>query len=121
MSSLLTVRLDKIKKLFIILLVSVMSGVLVTPVFVRADTATIPPADIVDLAVVGVGSSSIQLTWSAPGADGYVEPATAYDMRVAQYSFTMGAWNSLTRVSSTPVPGQPGIQESFAVIGLSPA
>ncbi|MCR4322719.1 MAG: dockerin type I domain-containing protein, partial [Candidatus Azambacteria bacterium] len=33
----------------------------------------------------------------------------------------MGAWNSLTRVSSTPVPGQPGIQESFAVIGLSPA
>lgn len=97
------------------------SGIGMMPSFVRADGATIPPADIVDLAVVNVGSSSVQLTWSAVGADGYVEPATAYDMRVASYNFTMASWSSLTRVNGTPTPGQPGIQESFAVTGLSPA
>lgn len=97
------------------------SGIGMMPSFVRADGATIPPADIVDLAVVNVGSSSVQLTWSAVGADGYVEPATAYDMRVASYNFTMASWSSLTRVNGTPTPGQPGIQESFSVTGLSPA
>ncbi|MEK7493745.1 MAG: dockerin type I domain-containing protein [Patescibacteria group bacterium] len=114
-------KMRKISFFLIVSIVILTSGIVTMPGFVRADGATIPPANILDLAVVGVGSSSIQLTWSAVGADGYVEPATAYDMRIAQYSFTMGAWNSLTRVSSTPVPGQPGIQESFVVTGLSPA
>lgn len=106
--------------LLIITLVFV-SGIGMMPSFVFADGATIPPADIVDLAVVNVGSSSVQLTWSAVGADGYVEPATAYDMRLAAYNFTMASWNSLTRVNGTPTPGQPGTQESFAVTGLSPS
>lgn len=106
--------------LLIITLVFI-SGIGMMPSFVFADGATISPADIVDLAVVNVGSSSVQLTWSAVGADGYVEPATAYDMRLASYNFTMASWSSLTRVNGTPTPGQPGIQESFAVTGLSPA
>ncbi|OGD23957.1 hypothetical protein A2Z10_02470 [Candidatus Azambacteria bacterium RBG_16_47_10] len=104
----------------IISLIILMSGAGLVPRFARADGAAIPPANIVDLTVVNVGSSSVQLTWSAVGADGYVEPATAYDMRIAQYNFTMGAWSSLTRVTGTPTPGQPGIQESFAVTGLNP-
>ncbi|MBI5913294.1 hypothetical protein HY839_02535 [Candidatus Azambacteria bacterium] len=106
---------------FIISLIIFMSGIGAAPRFAYADSAGIPPANIVDLTVVNVGSSSVQLTWSAVGADGYVEPATAYDMRVAQYDFTMGAWNSLTRVTGTPMPGQPGIQESFALTGLTPS
>lgn len=113
----------KVRKISIFLIVSIViltSGIVTMPGFVRADGATIPPASILDLAVVNVGSSTVQLTWSAVGADGYVEPAAAYDMRVAQYNFTMASWNSLTRVTAAPTPGQPGTQESFSVTGLSP-
>lgn len=120
MSSFLAKEMRKTAVLFVIALIFV-SGIGVMPGFVRADGATIPPASIVDLAVANAGSSSVQLTWSAPGADGYVEPATSYDMRIANYNFTMASWSTLTQVSGTPTPGQPGIQESFAVTGLTPS
>lgn len=96
------------------------SGIVLMPGFVRADGATIPPASIFNLTVINVGSSSAQLTWSAVGADGYVEPATAYDMRIAQHNFVMSEWNSLMRVTGTPAPAQPGVYESFSITGLSP-
>lgn len=115
--------LKKARKVSVFVIISIilaLGGIAPAPGFVRADGATIPPASIFNLTVVNVGSSSAQLTWSAVGADGYVEPATAYDMRLAQHNFTMGEWNSLVRVTGTPTPAQPGMQESFAVTGLYP-
>lgn len=112
----------KARKVSVFLIISIIlafGGIVLMPDFVHADGATIPPASIFNLSVVNVGSSSAQLTWSAVGADGYVEPATAYDMRLAQHNFTMSEWNSLVRVTGTPTPAQPGIQESFAVTGLN--
>src|SRR3989344_8506054 len=88
----------------------------------HGDGSDIPPADITDLATAGgAGSNSVQLTWTAPGADGYSEPATAYDMRLATFKFTSAQWSSLTRVTSVPVPNNvPGSQESFTLSGLNP-
>src|SRR3989344_8170478 len=75
----------------------------------HGDGSDIPPADITDLATAGgVGRNSVQLTWTAPGADGYSEPATAYDMRLATSRFTAAQWSSLMRVTGTPAPGNPG-------------
>lgn len=115
--------LKKARKISIFLIISIIlvaSGITMMPGFVHADGAAIPPASIFDLKVVNVGSSSAQLTWSAVGADGYVESATAYDMRIAEYSFVMSSWNSLARVTGTPTPAQPGMQESFTATGLYP-
>lgn len=87
---------------------------------VLADTIT-PPADIMDLEAVSVGGSSVQFKWTAPGADGMVEPATSYDFRVATSSITSATWNSKTKVSGTPTPSNPGTQETFTLTGLAPS
>ena len=88
----------------------------------HGDGSDIPPADITDLATAGgAGSNSVQLTWTAPGADGYSEPATAYDMRLATFKFTSAQWSSLTRVTGISAPGNPGTQESFTLTGLNPS
>jgi len=113
MSIVKTLKISLIFALFIAVL---------APLAVYGDGSDIPPADITDLATVGgAGSNSVQLTWTAPGADGYSEPATAYDMRLATFKFTSAQWSSLTRVTSVPVPNNvPGSQESFTLSGLNP-
>src|SRR3989344_8815389 len=87
---------------------------------VLADTST-PPADIMDLEAVNVGSSSAQFKWTAPGADGLVEPATSYDFRMSTSSITLATWGTKARVLGTPTPGQPGTQETFTLAGLTPS
>lgn len=87
---------------------------------VLADTSA-PPADIMDLEVVSVGSSSAQFKWTAPGADSMIEPATNYDFRMATSSITLATWNSKTRISNTPTPSNPGTQETFTLTGLVPS
>ena len=87
---------------------------------VLADTS-VAPADIMDLEAVNVGSSSAQFKWTAPGADGLVEPATSYDFRMATSSITLATWGTKARVLGTPTPGQPGTQETFTLTGLTPS
>lgn len=90
---------------------------------VLADVATIPPGDIINLAAVTVGSTTAQLSWSAVGADGYVDRATSYDLRYSSSttSFNSAMWNSYTRAVGTPTPGNPGASESFTLTNLTPS
>lgn len=106
------------KTLIFSVLVMVMLAAITSSVF--ADTASVAPADIIDLMAVSAGSTSIQFTWTAPGADGMSEPATGYDFRRATSLFNAGTWTSQTKLSGLPTPGQPGTSESFTVTGLSP-
>lgn len=62
-----------------------------------------PPADVTNLAVVDFGSTDATLTWTAPGDDGSVGTATAYDLRYSTSPITDEAgWLSATSVPSTP-------------------
>ncbi|MEK7519764.1 MAG: hypothetical protein AAB581_00755, partial [Patescibacteria group bacterium] len=76
------------KTLIFSVLVMVMLAAITSSVF--ADTASVAPADIIDLMAVSAGSTSIQFTWTAPGADGMSEPATGYDFRRATSLFNAG-------------------------------
>ena len=65
---------------------------------------------------------SITLTWTAPGDDGNVGRATAYEIRYSDLPIsgqdTTSWWNAATSVGSVPAPQAAGGRESFTVTGL---
>ena len=67
-------------------------------------------------------SSSITLTWTAPGDDGSTGTAAGYDIRYshggARYE---GNWASATQVTGEPTPAAAGTNQSMVVSGLSPS
>ena len=82
-----------------------------------------PPAQVTDLEAVAVNSDYVVLQWRAPGDDGGVGQADAYDVR---YSAT-GPMDEVSFGNATPVPvpvpapiGAGGI-ERLNVTGLTPA
>jgi len=80
---------------------------------------TIPPATVMDLVTSAPKSDSITLIWTAPGDDGNVGTATAYDVR---YSDVIPFnWDTATKVLNPQPPQEPGLREEFIVTGLSPS
>jgi phosphodiesterase/alkaline phosphatase D-like protein len=93
----------------------------ISNVVAKATTAeTTPPAAIVNLAVGSVTSSSIQLTWTAPGDDSVTGTATTYDVRYSTSAITAANFSSATQATGEPSPGVAGSAQSFTVSGLSP-
>lgn len=96
----------------------------------QADTSTgafrvveldiVPPAAIKDLAVSDVRTTSITLSWTAPGDDGNEGTASWYDVRYSTSVITEANWNSATKVEDVPRPKAAGSSESFTVAGLQP-
>ncbi len=81
----------------------------------------IPPAKVTDLAVTSRSSTSLTLTWTAPGDDGLVGTASQYDIRYSTSSIdTEASWDVATVVSAPPTPQAPGSTETFTVTGISP-
>ena len=89
-----------------------------TPVAPPADTTA--PAAVSDLAVAGVGTTSVDLTWTAPGDDGSVGTAAAYDLRYSTSPITDDvSFAAATQVSGVPAPKPAGGAEAFSVPGLT--
>jgi hypothetical protein len=65
--------------------------------------------------------TSITLNWTAPGDDGDVGQATAYDVRYSTSPITEQNWDSATPVDGEPAPSPAGSAESFTVSGLQPS
>ena len=92
-----------------------------SPTATTSAAADVTAPDVVaDLATGAVTTSTIALSWTAPGDDGAVGTATTYDVR---YS-TAGAINDGNWAAATPAPGEPapsiaGTTENFTVTGLS--
>ncbi len=80
---------------------------------------TIPPASVTDLATSNPTSSSIKLTWTAPGDDGNSGTASLYDIRYSTSNITTSNWNSATQCNDEPSPKVAGSSESFTVTALS--
>ena len=84
-----------------------------------AATATTAPADVTDLATGTVTTSSVALSWTAPGDDGATGTATTYDVRYSTSTITAGNWASATQATGEPAPSVAGSAETFTVTGLS--
>ncbi|MCP4583610.1 MAG: T9SS type A sorting domain-containing protein [candidate division Zixibacteria bacterium] len=80
---------------------------------------TTPPADIANLLASNPTTSSINLSWAAPGDDGDVGTASEYDIRYSTSNITDANWNSATQVQNEPSPQSAGSSESFSVSGLN--
>jgi Tol biopolymer transport system component len=77
------------------------------------------PAAVSDLACVDSSSSSITLSWTAPGDDDDEGTASSYDIRYAADSITTDDWDNATEVSNPPDPQEAGTTETFEVTGLA--
>lgn len=82
-----------------------------------ADTTV--PAAVTDLSASNPTTSTIQLTWTAPGDDGSTGTATSYDVRYSAAGITADNFNSATQVTGEPIPSTAGTSESMAISGLS--
>ncbi|OCT13411.1 hypothetical protein A8709_17520 [Paenibacillus pectinilyticus] len=80
---------------------------------------TTAPAAISNLAVGSPTSSSLALSWTAPGDDGNTGTATSYDIRYSTSFITSANWSSATPVSGEPSPAAAGTAQSMTVSGLS--
>jgi hypothetical protein len=76
-----------------------------------------PPAQVTNLAVGAITSTSIQLSWTAPGDDGTTGKASSYDLRYSLATITEANFQSATK-ATTPAPSDPGATETVTVTNL---
>jgi hypothetical protein len=80
---------------------------------------TTPPAAVSDLLVEFVSSTSVILSWTAPGDDGNTGTAAEYDVRYSTSAITESNWIYATHVTNEDPPQAAGEEELLAVQGLS--
>ena len=81
----------------------------------------IAPAAVSDLAVSGTTSTTVTLSWTAPGNDGLVGTASSYDIRYSPSAIlTNSQFAVATPVLGEPVPLVAGSLQIMTVSGLSP-
>lgn len=79
-----------------------------------------PPATVTNLSVSSPSSTTLDVSWTAPGDDGTTGTATNYDLRYDTSPITDDAeFNAATQASGEPTPGPAGTPESMTVSGLS--
>lgn len=75
---------------------------------------TIPPGAIKDLAVVEKGEQ-LELTWTAPGDNGYEGSANAYDIRYAPQPLSESSWSKAAEIIGEPKPLPAGTRQQFLI------
>ena len=80
-----------------------------------------PPAAVSNLAAGSPTSSSVTLTWTAPGDHGSSGTAVLYDIRYSTSAITDANWAAATQTTGAPAPQVAGTNQSFVVNGLSPS
>jgi|GEM_PF-554750 len=82
---------------------------------------TVAPSAVADLALSGPTTTSMVLTWTAPGDDGTTGTATLYDIRYATTAIVSDAnFSAASPVSGEPSPTVAGTSQNMTVTGLSP-
>jgi len=86
----------------------------------RATVAeTVAPSAIANLGASNETSTSVTLSWTAPGDDGSSGTASAYDLRYSTSLITAVNFSSASQASGVPAPKVAGSAESFVVTGLN--
>gem|GEM_PF-2125101 len=81
---------------------------------------TIPPVQITDLSFGKVTTSTLILSWTAPGDDGNIGTATAYDIRYSTDPITDLNWSGAIQVVGEPTPLASGTIQQMNISGLMP-
>ena len=89
--------------------------------FGGAVTDVTPPAAVTSLAAAPVYDKALILNWTAPGDDGLLGTASAYDLRWSTSPINASNFGSATPVPVQPVPGPSGSAQSYVMLGLTPA
>lgn len=79
----------------------------------------IPPAIVDDLLAVNPTTSSITLSWNAPGADGDQGTASLYDIRFSTSNINDSTWVNATQIHNEPTPQPAGTQQLVTINGLA--
>jgi len=69
---------------------------------------TTPPNAITDLTTSNPTTTSITLTWTAPGDDNSIGTAASYDIRYSTSSITTSNWASATQATGEPILSHQG-------------
>jgi len=80
---------------------------------------TTAPVAVTDLSALNATTSSIDLSWTAPGDDGSTGTAASYDVRYSISEITSENWSSATQATEEPTPSVAGTVESMTISGLS--
>lgn len=107
-------RLVRIMTVFIL---AAAGGCEDSPTTNPAGADIVPPATTILVAGTAT-ETSITLSWTAPGDDGHLGTAAAYDLRCAEQALALSTWDAATRVDGEPAPGIAGTTESMVVTGL---
>ena len=78
------------------------------------------PAAINNLSIPSVTTSSIRLTWSAPGDDGIYGQANQYELRYHTAPINETNWSTCALASNMIAPATAGTSENFQVQNLNP-
>lgn len=81
---------------------------------------SVAPAAVANLSGSQTTWKSTKLSWTAPGDDGNVGTAAAYDIRYHTAPITENNWNDATQLTNEPVPQAAGTAQTLAVSGLTP-
>lgn len=76
------------------------------------------PADIDDIIALVSTSTTISISWTAPGDDGSTGTASEYDIRYSTQPITELNWNLATQVTGENNPQIAGNNEVFIIEGL---
>ncbi|MDH5661918.1 MAG: gliding motility-associated C-terminal domain-containing protein [Elusimicrobiota bacterium] len=86
----------------------------------NAMAASVAPAAINDLAATpGAGYDRIDLSWTAPGDDGWLGMATRYNIKYATYNITAGNFDTITDFKERNVTVSGGNPDSETITGLA--
>ncbi len=65
------------------------------------------------------GADSVALAWTAPGDDGNIGTAAAYELRFSLSAIDATSWDAATVIPGAPVPSVAGTRQSLTVRGLT--
>ncbi|PIE32970.1 hypothetical protein CSA56_13645 [candidate division KSB3 bacterium] len=96
-------------------------GGLFTPVGQLSNVVSIepvdtePPSKILDLKIVELDDSTLELSWTAPGDNGNQGTAAHYDLRFSDVPLNETTWLRAAQVSNVPAPLPAGMQQKIQV------
>ena len=83
-------------------------------------TDVTPPAAVTDLTLLETQPTQVSVTWTAPGDDGDVGSANAYDLRYATFPLNADNFGDASMVADVPTPSVAGTPETAVIPGLQP-
>ena len=82
---------------------------------------TVPPNIVTKITISDISSTTMTLTWTAPGDDINVGTASSYDIRYSTSVITGLNWESATQVTGEPTPQVAGTIQSMKIVELNPS